>query len=327
MNFHIFLLLASATAVAAFSSHFEFSPQELDQVKAELKDEDGITLLHHIGSGGMASVYAATFANGSSLAVKLSRSTGSEDENWDYATNAELFCLEQTSHRALMKHLGDSFFTFPGYNVSAIFVELLGPNLHKLLARDDATKGLSAGVVFHLAGQISEGLAHLHGQFIAHHDIKPLNMVIDGQLNPNQPLKAQLFEANFKIIDISLCEVYKSQDDLESFPLGTPKYYSPEKANHGKPYNPFLADAYALGYSLVEALLGPRVQVSMMMKVQKQTGLHYSKITISEIYAKYRSFLPANQNKLPLFQLIANLLEADPAKRMTVIEFNRQLQH
>ena len=73
--------------------------------------------------------------------------------------------------------------------------------------------------------------------------------------------ESQLLSITYKLIDFGLTKRYDHIKDRREqcenvFRQGTPDYLSPEKATPETPYSPFLADSYAMGATLMLALIG-----------------------------------------------------------------------
>lgn len=114
---------------------------------------------------------------------------------------------------------------------SALWIVL--PNLIPFTRFD-----LTLGNAVQLCWDLISGLAYLHGQLVAHRDIKPNNLVIDVKNGPC-----------FKIIDFDLAIQLSSHDELISDYCGTEGWLAPEiKEESPRPkYNPIKADRWACG--------------------------------------------------------------------------------
>jgi serine/threonine protein kinase len=90
--------------------------------------------------------------------------------------------------------------------------------------------------------QLSDVLAYIHGQGIAHRDVKPGNVLIDA-------------ENHVRLADFGLArDAGSAHHTAPGFTMGTAAYMSPEQVRgheHGRP-----SDIYALGLILIEALTG-----------------------------------------------------------------------
>ena len=100
----------------------------------------------------------------------------------------------------------------------------------------------------------------MHNKRIVHHDVKPANIM--ASLNFNKMINQELLDGcTYKLIDFGFCRTYdKDTNSAEECDrsIGTKNYFSPEKNDlfSFAPYNPYLADSYALGLSLCNSLVG-----------------------------------------------------------------------
>ena len=91
---------------------------------------------------------------------------------------------------------------------------------------------------------IAEGLEHAAGSGIIHHDVKPGNILLDG-------------EGNVKIGDFGLAQSAADPEDSSDVPEEewiTPHYVSPERISSGK--EDFRGDIYSLGATFYHLLCG-----------------------------------------------------------------------
>ena len=84
--------------------------------------------------------------------------------------------------------------------------------------------------------QLVEAFAYIHSANIAHHDIKPANILLDSK-------------GNLKISDFGLSNTYLPNFDSALNFKGTLPFMAPEVVNRG-PYDPFKADVWSLGITL-----------------------------------------------------------------------------
>ena len=90
-----------------------------------------------------------------------------------------------------------------------------------------------------IMAQLFSAIKYAHSECIAHHDIKPDNILIDVATN------------QIKLIDWGLAIFTKSKNELVNVQSGTPLYL-PLEVLIRKPYNPFKADYWSLGVTLYE---------------------------------------------------------------------------
>src|SRR5699024_4516823 len=130
--------------------------------------------------------------------------------------------------------------------------------------------------------QVGGAVAYMHSQRIVHHDIKPGNIMV--KFSPDQlekPLLEQMRQVvptlpyclyhqlnllslpsfcHYEVIDFGFAIRYKGgvDDNVLEFEnrSGTQAYFCPEKADKTTAYNPYAADAYALGITALEILRG-----------------------------------------------------------------------
>lgn len=120
-----------------------------------------------------------------------------------------------------------------------------GTNLEKLVIRDGR---LSPSVAVDAIRQAAMGLGHAHEAGLVHRDVKPSNILIDG-------------EGTVKLLDLGLARFFRDEEE-ESLTLkhdekvlGTADYLSPEQAidSHAVDHR---ADIYSLGCTLFYVLTG-----------------------------------------------------------------------
>jgi|SRR5579871_5665675 len=102
---------------------------------------------------------------------------------------------------------------------------------------------LSEDVARPIFWQIGSAIAYCHTKLIAHHDIKPANIVVDET------------NVKVKILDFGLCIRGIKAGKKCRNGSGTP-YYSSLQVLEGKRYDPYLADVWSFGVILYETLTG-----------------------------------------------------------------------
>jgi hypothetical protein len=126
-----------------------------------------------------------------------------------------------------------------------------GPSLQELVEK----KELPAEQVKPLFLSLLEGVRHIHGQYMVHRDLKPLNVLVD--------------TAHFvpRVIDFGFAK-HSAYPDIDVVNLGTPGYMAPEQ--QGDPNRADVrADIYALGCMLYFILTGTPPQPLDPAKVEQ----------------------------------------------------------
>jgi eukaryotic-like serine/threonine-protein kinase len=96
-----------------------------------------------------------------------------------------------------------------------------------------------------IARQVAEGLAYAHARGVVHRDIKPGNIMLNG-------------EGQAKIMDFGLARMRMADHKTSTgMVLGTPRYMSPEQIS-GQPVDN-RSDVFSLGIVLYEMLTGTRL--------------------------------------------------------------------
>jgi eukaryotic-like serine/threonine-protein kinase len=191
-----------------------------------------------VGSGGMSSVFRARDRLlERHVALKLLHAHYSDDDDHVARFRREARAVAQLSHPHIVTVIdrgvdrGRQFIVFE-------YVD--GENLKDLLRR---TGRLPAGRAVELAIAIAEGLAFAHAQGLVHRDVKPQNVLLNG-------------EGDVKVTDFGIARSLDMDRGLTEAGtvLGTSDYISPEQAG-GKVVTP-ATDVYSLGVVLWELLTG-----------------------------------------------------------------------
>ncbi len=218
-------------------------PQETQHPHAltgqRLGDYDLGTL---IGVGGMADVYwAYDRILMRDVAVKVLSSSLAEDGTYVDRFRAEARRVAALRHPHLVPvyHAGED--SVNGRSYLYLVMPLLHESLEDVLQR---TSKLAPAEAVRLVLQVADGLdaAHRHG--LVHRDVKPANILLDG-------------EGQAALADFGLArEVRRPPSEATQQPWGTPEYMAPEQFHNSAIDQ--RADIYALGVVLYELLTGKR---------------------------------------------------------------------
>jgi eukaryotic-like serine/threonine-protein kinase len=191
-----------------------------------------------VAAGGMGEVWRARDTRlGRIVAVKLLRREFAD--NPEYRNRLRL----EGRHGAQLSHPGivavHDYDDGSAGGVPYLVMEYVaGPSLAKVLAAEGT---LSPGRVLALIAQAAQALACAHAAGIVHRDMKPGNLLMDG----NQ----------VKIADFGIARAIGTASVTQAgLMLGTPAYLSPEQAA-GIPATP-ASDLYSLGVIAYECLSG-----------------------------------------------------------------------
>jgi serine/threonine-protein kinase len=196
------------------------------------------TLEELCGSGGMSSVYRAHDSLlERDVAIKILHSSYLEDGNAVERFRREAQSVAQLSHPNVVTIIdrgeedGHQFIVFeyvPG-NTLKDYVARRGP--------------LPPGEALSLAIEVGKGLAYAHRQGIVHRDVKPQNVILNGDGLP-------------KVTDFGIARSVDVEKGITQTGtvVGTSDYIAPEQASGG-PAVPE-SDVYGLGCVLFELLTG-----------------------------------------------------------------------
>ncbi|MEX2179959.1 MAG: serine/threonine-protein kinase [Gemmatimonadaceae bacterium] len=228
---------------------FQRPPAELqdlyaDVVKALLPN---IRILGMAGEGGMALVFVGRDSVlKREVAVKLLSPSLADDAVARKRFTREAESIAAVSHPNIVNvyQVGE----IPGHGIPYFVMQFVdGPTLgmgalHGMMLTEARVRRLMADV--------AAGLAAAHRRKVFHRDIKPNNIVLDGETG-------RALVLDFGISAASSSSKRKSQGGrltAEGMYLGTPTYMSPEQGN-GEEVNG-LSDVYSLGVLAFELLVG-----------------------------------------------------------------------
>jgi len=247
-------------------------------------------LVELLGRGGMAEVYRATDrVLDRSVAVKVFRAF--PDLVARHRFDDEARALARLSHAGLISIFDVGMVDDRAY-LAMQLVE--GESLQSRLLSGP----LSVADTVRLGGQLAEALAHAHGRGVVHRDVKPSNILLDGDNLP--------YLTDFGIALLTGATRMTSADEI----IGTPAYLAPEQVL-GADVGP-AADVYALALVLLECLTG---------EIEYPGG---SKLEVAVARLNRSPRMPAG---LPrgLADLLAAMTASDPDVRPTAQQCARQL--
>jgi serine/threonine-protein kinase len=198
-------------------------------------------ILGELGRGAMGIVYKAEDPNLDRL-VALKTIILAEDS----AGRAEYQKRFMMEAKAAGKLNHPSIVTTFDYGehegMAYLAMELLeGTDLRTRLQKES----IPAAEAVAIARQVAEGLAYAHARGVVHRDIKPGNIMLNGDGQP-------------KIMDFGLARMRMADHKTSTgMVLGTPRYMSPEQIS-GQPVDQ-RSDIFSLGIVLYEMLTGTRL--------------------------------------------------------------------
>jgi serine/threonine-protein kinase len=195
--------------------------------------------LRHVGEGGMADVYEATYLTVKArVALKVLKTDFCLQEAYRLRFKREANILLALDHENIVE--GKEYRSHDGVDFYAMaFVD--GVSVLDIL---DAGVALNEGMALHVASQVASALEHMRQKGIVHRDVKPGNLVVDS-------------DGVVKIIDFGFAKVMSGmrQDTGEETTVGTVEYMSPEQAR-GETNIDSRADVYSLGATLFHMATG-----------------------------------------------------------------------
>ncbi len=203
-------------------------------------------ILREVGSGGMGVVYEAEqMSLKRRVALKVLRfgQTGDPEAMRRFHREAEIVGRLHHTNIVPVYAVGET----DGVQYFAMqFID--GTSLAELGGEDSEPVALPDVLQFGI--EAAEALAHAHERGVIHRDVKPSNLLLDG-------------DGRVWLTDFGLA---RQHDDLTlsltGALLGTPRYMSPEQARSDGPPVDHRADVYSLGATLYELATGQPVFVA-----------------------------------------------------------------
>ncbi|TML74818.1 MAG: Stk1 family PASTA domain-containing Ser/Thr kinase [Actinobacteria bacterium] len=193
-------------------------------------------IMRKLGAGGMADVYLAEDQElGRRVAIKILNDRHANDDQFIERFRREAKNAAALNHPNIVS-IYDRGNAEDTYYIAMEFLD--GRSLKELIVGRGAAP---INVAIEYARQILSALRFAHRHGIVHRDIKPHNVLVDG-------------EGRVKVTDFGIARAGTSQMTETGSIVGTAQYLSPEQARGGE-VDP-RSDLYSLGVVLYELLTG-----------------------------------------------------------------------
>ncbi|CAA7042789.1 unnamed protein product [Microthlaspi erraticum] len=195
---------------------------------------------HVLGKGGFGTVYKGKLpdATGRDIALKILDESNGNGE--DFIN--ELASMSRASHVNIVSLFG---FCYEGSKRAIIYEFMPNGSLDKFISENMSTK-MDWKTLYNIAVGVARGLEYLHNSCVSkivHFDIKPQNILIDGDLRP-------------KISDFGLSKLCKNKESVISLldARGTVGYIAPEVYSKSYGGVSHKSDVYSYGMVVLEMI-------------------------------------------------------------------------
>jgi len=198
-----------------------------------------------LGSGGMATVYAATHRNQAEFAIKMLHPELSRRKDVSARFLREGYAGNSVKHPSAVLVVDDD--TAEDGSAFLVMELLRGQSVEDLWERHSRRLPLAA--VLAIAWELLDVLASAHEKAIVHRDIKPPNLFVTQ-------------DGNFKVLDFGIAQVrnmattHGSMATQAGTVLGTPAFMAPEQALGRAQDIDGRTDIFAVGATLFVLLTG-----------------------------------------------------------------------
>jgi serine/threonine protein kinase len=280
--------LSFGDLIVAGDTVFSFVEEDEAKARGELvgKTIAGYRVQERLGRGGMGVVYLASqLSLGRAVALKILSSRLTRDPALERRFVEEARSAGRLNHPNIVRV--DDVGEYLGLHYMAMEY-LAGGSMEDLLNHTDRILPVGA---LSMVQDVAKGLQYAESQGIVHRDIKPDNLMLDG-------------DGRVKICDLGIAIFLNTTRQAEGNAVGTPHYMAPEQAM-GKPLD-HRADIYALGCTLYRMLSGQ---------------MPFTGATYKEIIKKQVSYQPpalhtfVEEVSPKLSQLVERMMAKSPADR------------
>jgi hypothetical protein len=191
----------------------------------------GYEIQNHLGGGAFGEVYRARKSSiGKAYAIKFLRldDPGGKDAGERELEQVRLFAAIDHPHLVTIEDMGV---------VMGVPYLIMGYAGEDTLARRLARRELDRDTALRTFVQVARGVLALHDRRLAHFDLKPSNVFLNGDVA--------------RVGDYGLAKLLKEGRQTLSFGRGTPHYMAPEMLRSRADHR---ADIYSLGVILFECL-------------------------------------------------------------------------
>ncbi|KAF8020109.1 hypothetical protein BT93_G0728 [Corymbia citriodora subsp. variegata] len=211
-------------------------------------------LKEKLGEGGYGSVYKGRLQSGREVAVKILKKGKSNGQDFI----SEIATIGRIHHVNVVELIG---FCFEGSKQALVYDFMHNGSLDKHIFSRREGNSLYCKEVYEIALGVARGIDYLHrgcSMQILHFDIKPHNILLDGDLNP-------------KVSDFGLARVYSPDHNTVSLTAarGTLGYMAPELVYKNIGGISYKADVYSFGKLLME-MASRRKNVDVVTKYSSQ---------------------------------------------------------
>ncbi len=243
-----------------------------------------------LGRGAMGVVHEATTNDGRPVAVKFLRAELAADHKTVARFLQERQIFRKVNHPNVVR-VHD--LVAEGDDLTIVMERVTGGDLKQRIENRSLTPRQSLTIVTGIAA----GLSAIHEASVVHRDLKPANILLTDDLSP-------------KISDFGISRLVTEAMTRTSATIGTPIYMAPEAADARGADAP--ADVYALGIMLFELLVGRPP---------------FSQGGTFAVLRAHAMDVPPRVEGVPaqLTDLIAAMLDKDPARRPTIGQVERSL--
>ncbi|KAG5227184.1 receptor protein [Salix suchowensis] len=235
----------------------QMNSQHVDSVETFMMDYHSLTpkrfsysdikkmtnsFVYTLGHGGFGNVYRGKLPDGRLVAVKVLKESKGDGEEFIN----EVASISRTSHVNVVTLLG---FCYERNKRALIYEFMPNGSLDSFISDKDTNCRLEWKKLYEIAVSIARGLEYLHrgcNTPIVHFDIKPHNILLDGDFNP-------------KISDFGLAKLCKSKVSKISMigARGTVGYIAPEVFCRSFGPVTYKSDVYSYGMMVLEMMYFP----------------------------------------------------------------------